>query len=119
MKVLRLALVGCLLLGLAAVSHGEAKNKADKGSVKDKIVGVWEPLKGDLPSGSTVEFTKDGKLIITVKAENQAVTVDGTYEVNGDTVQTKLKEGDKERTEMLTVTTVTDTDLVTKDSSGK
>ena len=34
-----------------------------KKSNADLIVGKWEATKGQMPAGSTIEFTKDGKPI--------------------------------------------------------
>ena len=86
---------------------------------KGKLVGVWESTKSeDLPKGSTVEFTKDGKLILEVKAK-ETVKLEGKYAVEGNKVNITLVIEGKEQKETLVVTKLTDTDLVTKDEKDK
>jgi uncharacterized protein (TIGR03066 family) len=119
MKALRFALVGCLFLGLTAVALGETKKKDDKeASNKEKLVGTWLAVKGDLPEGATVEFTKDGKLKMTAKVQDKTIAIEGKYEVTGNKIKATLKEGDKENTEMLTIKTLTDKVLIVVDSKG-
>ena len=118
MKLLRLVLTTCLLLGLSAAAGAEDK-KAEK-SNKDKIVGTWVLEKPEtpkaLPPGATLEFTKDGKLKLTGKVDGQDVNVEGTYSVDGDKLKTAVKDGDKEQTDTDTITKLTDKELVIKDT---
>jgi hypothetical protein len=55
-------------------------------SNKEKTVGIWEFVKSTgknpPPPGSTVEFTKDGKVKVSIKADKQAIT--GTTELKKD-----------------------------------
>jgi uncharacterized protein (TIGR03066 family) len=119
MIALRLAMVGCLFFGLTALAQAEAK-KADKdASNKEKLVGTWEAVKGDLPEGSTVDFTKDGKLKLTAKVQDKTITMEGKYELDGNKLKVTLKQGDKEMKQTLTIKTLTDKILVTLDEEGK
>jgi uncharacterized protein (TIGR03066 family) len=111
MKTLGFALVACVLLFLPACSGG--KNA-------DKIVGTWEATKGEMPAGSTVEFTKDGKMKINIKAGGQTVSVEGTYKVDGDKLTTTGKGPDgKEKTETVKIKKLTDKELALEDDKGK
>ena len=83
-----------------------------------KIVGVWEAAKGDLPKGSTVEFTKDGKLKLTLKVEDKTLTADGSYTVDGEKVNVVLKFEGQEQKQTLKIKTLTDKMLVTIDEKG-
>jgi uncharacterized protein (TIGR03066 family) len=114
-KQLSLALAIVLLFGAAARAEDK---KADID--KEKLVGVWEAVKGSesLPIGSTIEFTKDGKLKMTIKAD-KSITLQGTYKVEGASFKSTLKEGDKEHTETLKIDKLTDTELVVVDEKGK
>ena len=115
MKALGLALAGCLVLGLTAIGQADDKKEPTN---KEKIVGIWEPTKGELPKGSTVEFTKDGKLKVVVKIEDKSITLEGTYTVDGDKVKTVLKDEGQERKEDLKIKTLNDKELVLVDDKG-
>ncbi len=119
----RIALAAAFVFALTAafctqMANGEEK-KADIS--KDKLVAVWEATKGDtkgsLPKGSTITFTKDGKIHLEVKAA-QVVKVDGTYTINGDKLLVVLMDQGKEHKETITVTKLTDTELITKDEAN-
>jgi uncharacterized protein (TIGR03066 family) len=86
MKVLRSALVGCLFLGLTAVAQAETKKDDKDASNKEKLIGTWVSVKGDLPEGTTVEFTKDGKLKMNVKIQDKTIAIEGKYEVTGNKI---------------------------------
>ena len=117
MKLLRLALVGVLVLG---VSVARADDKKDK-ETQEKLVGTWESIKGSesVPPGSTMEFTKDGKLKLVFKQEDKSLTIEGTYKVDGQTFKATLKVGDKEHTETIKIKKLTDTELVITDEKDK
>jgi uncharacterized protein (TIGR03066 family) len=103
----------CLAGGVAADDK-----KADKNANKDKVVGTWEMVKGTLPQGSTLEFTKDGKLKLVIKGAGQ--TIDGTYAVDGDKIKvTWLKDGKEDMKETLQIKTLNDKTLLTLDQNGK
>ncbi|MBA4063700.1 MAG: hypothetical protein C0501_08305 [Isosphaera sp.] len=86
-----------------------------------KLVGVWELTKsgGDLPVGATVEFTKDGKLNVAVKADGQEMKFDGTYTLKDDKLTVKLKVGDTSIEETATVKKLTDDALEIEDKDKK
>jgi uncharacterized protein (TIGR03066 family) len=111
-----LAFASVLLLGLASAAVAAEKVDASR----EKLVGVWEAAKGDLPKGSIVEFTKDGKIKLEVKAEGKSHTEEGAYELDGDTIKTTHKGKDgKEVKESLKIKKLTDEQLVTEDERGK
>jgi uncharacterized protein (TIGR03066 family) len=115
MTRMALALAAIFMVGLIAI-HADDKNDDSKG----KIVGIWEPTKGDAPKGSTLEFTKDGKLKIVLDADGKKLTIEGTYEIDGKALKTNLKGPDgKERKETMTIEELSDNKLVTKDEKGK
>jgi uncharacterized protein (TIGR03066 family) len=120
MRTTRLALASAFVFALTLAFGSRAvsgeENKAD--IAKDKLVGVWEAAKGDLPKGSTVEFTKDGKLHIVVKDNDKTFKVDGSYAVDGDKLKIVTVFEGKEDKQTITVTKLTDTDLVTKDEKN-
>jgi uncharacterized protein (TIGR03066 family) len=115
MKAITLGLAAFLFAGLTAV-YGEDK----KDDNKTKIVAVWEVVKGDAPKGTTIEFTKDGKIKINLEADGKKIALDGSYELDGDSVKTVLKGPDgKEHKETIKIKKLTDTELTTEDEKGK
>jgi uncharacterized protein (TIGR03066 family) len=86
MKALSALVLGVFALGLAAGAV------ADEKDYPKLIVGKWEITKSDLaPVGSVVEFTKDGKLMAVVKDQGQELKLEGTYKVDKDKLNTKIK----------------------------
>jgi uncharacterized protein (TIGR03066 family) len=103
--------------GLIVLTAGFA-GAADDDNAK-KIVGKWEVTKSgsDLPAGSTVEFTKDGKLTAVIKGD--CTKIEGTYKVEKDKLNVKLKVGDQSVDETVTITKLSDTELELKDKDNK
>lgn len=119
MKTLRL-----VLAAFVAASFGSAALAADdKTDVKKLIVGKWEVAKADadtLPVGTKIEFTADGKLKVTGKDEGgKEQSFEGTYTVDGSSFTYKMKIGDMERSQKITVNKVSDTELDTTNPENK
>ena len=140
MKILRFALVACLMLGLSACSgssekkeDGEKKGTVDGGKKgepdrgipinPDKLIGTWEMTKSEaVPPGTkaTVEFTRDGKITMTATLQGKTVSDGGTYTLNGDKLTfTRKGPRGQEKTETDTIKTLDDTKLVIVDPAGK
>jgi uncharacterized protein (TIGR03066 family) len=120
MKSLATALACVAVLALTGLSLA-AEKKADAKTNKDLIVGVWEVTKSDsgAPAGATIEFTKDGKMIVTIKDGDKTEKVDGTYTIDKDSITSKLKVGDKEKEETVKIKKLDDKVLVVEDKEGK
>ena len=92
MRAAVMAVVAVGLLGLSGTGRAADDNK-------ELIVGAWEIAYSDakdVPVGTKLEFTKDGKVNITVKADGKDVTVDaGGYKVEKDMVTLTGKDGVK------------------------
>jgi uncharacterized protein (TIGR03066 family) len=114
MKALCAAVLGVCVV----VSAGSARPDDDNAK---KIIGVWEVTKssGDLPAGTTIEFTKDGKLMAVIKADGQEVKLDGTYKVEKDKLTVKVKIGDQSLEETATIKKLTDEALEIEDKDKK
>jgi len=110
-RLFALALGGLIVLtaGFATAQDDNAK----------KIVGKWEITKSgsDLPTGSTVDFAKDGKLTAVIKGED--TKLEGTYKVEKDKLTVKLKVADQTIEETVTITKLTDDELELKDKDAK
>jgi uncharacterized protein (TIGR03066 family) len=113
MKATRLALVGILALSLAFAAQAQDKEAKKDDSVKAKLVGTWEVESGKgLPKGAKVQFTKDGKVLITHKRDDEERKIEGTYKVDGTTIKIITKRDDKERKLEIKVSKVDDKQLV-------
>jgi uncharacterized protein (TIGR03066 family) len=130
MQSLRWTLAGCLIAGLVGCGSPSSNNPKPPSSGsnaaaavnpaatnEDKIVGVWELAKGDkMPPGTTFEFTKDGKMKVSMKVQDKTMNMEGTYEVEGDKLKNAGKGPDgKEQKETDTILKLTDAEMVLKD----
>ena len=114
MRVL-VALVA-VAVAVAAGWAGAADEKVDA----RKLVGKWSPAKTDPKGRKTVlEFKDAGKFTMSVTADGKTEAVDGTYKLDGNQMNVEMKVGDTTIKETLTVTRLTDDELVTKDSKGE
>jgi uncharacterized protein (TIGR03066 family) len=113
MKLLAVAIV-CLI--------GAGVRAEDKVDYAKMLVGKWEVSKADegtVPVGSTIEFTKDGKMKVGGKKDDAEMSFEGTYTVKDDTFTFKLKIGDNEAMDTITITKISKTEAVTKNKEGK
>lgn len=107
------------LVALAAVvGVGSAPTR---GQDKDaKLVGKWEVSKSsELPKGSVLEFTADGKMTVLVKDPSGDLKFAGSYKQDGQKLSVKLKAGDLEIEETATIKKLTATDLALEDKDKK
>lgn len=113
MKLLCAWILSIGLVGLAAA-------KADDDTLK-KLVGVWviEKSGSELPSGSTIEFTKDGKVSALVKNANGDLKLEGTFKAEKDKLTVKLKVMEDTIEETVTIKKLTDEILEVEDNDKK
>jgi uncharacterized protein (TIGR03066 family) len=123
MNVLRLLSIATLLssLTVSAWADGE-KDKPDNAKL---IVGKWELSKvendprgfsKDFPLGSLIEFSKDGKMKVTVKKDGKEESETMLYKVEGDKIRVTQKKGDKEEElAPLTIKKIAEQELVWED----
>jgi uncharacterized protein (TIGR03066 family) len=110
------ATLGCTLLALAVCVSASAEDKKDAVDAK-KLVGKWEP-KDKKDKAFTIEFTKDGKAIFGTDSKKQP-QAEGTYKLDGNKLTLTFKFGDKEEKMVRTISKLTDTELTSKDDTGK
>jgi uncharacterized protein (TIGR03066 family) len=124
MNALRTVLASCVVLAAVAVGGRPINGAEDTDANKQKIVGTWEMVKSSeksgLPPGSTVEFTKDGKMKIKAKVQDKELVVEGKYSIEGDKLVSSATGADgKEQKDTDTITKLTDKELVLKGSKGE
>ena len=117
MNVLRWLAVG-VIVGVL----GTAARADDKTDYARMLVGKWEATQtdpGTLPVGAVVEFTRDGKIKFAGKKDDAEMTFEGTYKVEKNTFVMTIKLGDAEKTQTITITKISDTEMSTEDKDGK
>ncbi|MCE9563235.1 MAG: hypothetical protein K8U57_14420 [Planctomycetes bacterium] len=114
MKVVCAAALSVVMVAFA----GTAKAQDDNAK---KLVGVWivDKASGDLPAGSSVEFTKDGKLAAVIKADGKEIKFEGTYKVDKDKINVELKVESETIKETVTIKKLTDEVLELEDKDKK
>jgi uncharacterized protein (TIGR03066 family) len=119
-STLLLSLAAGLLAAAAPAALGDDKDKVSK----DKLVGTWEIVKStaaeSVPPGTLVEFTKDGKLKITLTIDDKKTTLEGSYTLDGDKLKTKITGPDgQEHSDTDTITKLTDKEMSLKDTKDQ
>lgn len=104
------AMLGCTLGVLMVVSGGFADDKIDG----KKLVGKWQPTEKTV----TVEFQKEGKMVITVEIGGKPEKVEGKYKLDGNKLSVVVSAGGKDETDEVTIHKLTDEEMETE-SKGK
>jgi len=104
-----------LLLAFSLVVPVHAEDKA-----KDLIVGKWAPAKPPPGSKVVIEFTKDGKVVMTGTANQKDFKLAGSYKLTDDTtLDITLEQNGKARTDTTKIIKLSKDELVTKDANEK
>jgi uncharacterized protein (TIGR03066 family) len=117
---MRSALVGLAAAVLVAAAGGTAASQDAKDKIDAKLlVGKWTADEADKKDKMFLEFTKDGKLIMSLDfGAGKEFKIDGTYKLAGNKITSKLSFMGQEKSETHTVNTLTATRLVTTDEKG-
>lgn len=108
-------LIGIGLILVLACGATAADDKIDA----KKLIGKWEPKNAKKGESMVMEFTKDGKLIVTGDKGDKEIKIEGTYKLNGDKLSFKMKFGEVDVEETVTITKLTDEEMEGKDKDGK
>jgi uncharacterized protein (TIGR03066 family) len=119
MTMLRLFIAGMIVCALVASTRGADKSK--KSDTAKLLVGKWQTTKDhkEAPAGTVIEFTKDGKMRVTLKKGGKEENIAGVYTLEGDRIQYTLKLGETdEKKDPLTIKKITAEQLVLKGKEG-
>jgi uncharacterized protein (TIGR03066 family) len=108
-------ILGCALVLLCLGTGRAGEDKKDEKIDAKKLVGKWSPKEQKKGESVVVEFGKDGKLTMTYTGDGKESKREGMYKLDGDKLSVTFKKDDKDVAHTLTVTKLTDTELVTKD----
>ena len=99
-----------------------AADPVPKDATKDqaeKVVGKWRITKsgGSEVNGTTVEFTKDGKMTISMnEGQNE---FKGTYKVTKEGIDYTVMIGEEKKTEILKIKKLEEKNMTTEDPEGQ
>jgi uncharacterized protein (TIGR03066 family) len=115
---MRTVIGGAALLVLACAVCG-ADEKKDEPLDGKVLIGKWEPKvpkKGELTS---IEFTKDGKLIALAEVGGKAARAEGTYKLEGNKLTYEVAYMGETIRETVTLIKLTGDEMESKDKEGK
>lgn len=110
------ALIGAVVV-LAFAGFTTAQDKKDEKIDAKKLIGKWEPADGKAPI--VIEFTDKGKMSLSIDIGGKSEKIEGTYKLDGNKLEMVMSFGGKEQKETVTITKLTDDEMVGKDSKDK
>lgn len=114
---MRAVLVGTAAAVLVAVVGGGAEGRQDAAKIDAKLlVGKWQPKDDAKKDDFLVEFSKDGKVTVAFGGKDEKA--EGTYSLDGNKLNLKVKFGDKEKSMTRTIHSLTRTELVSSEEGG-
>ena len=108
------AILGCALAVVLTASAG-ADDKEVAVEAKN-LIGKWS---AKTQKGTVIEFAKDGKLTVTFGAAEKVMAAEGTYALDGNKLKMTIKVGGAEKSDTVTISRLTATEMVGKNEAGK
>src|SRR5262249_23784792 len=113
-------LAAAMWLLVICASALAADNQDDREKeIREKLVGRWELMKEGKPNGTTMEFTKDGKVILQATVTGGTIKAVGTYKIKGEAIHITKKFGEEEVKETLKIKKLTNSELEVEGEAGK
>jgi uncharacterized protein (TIGR03066 family) len=116
MNVLRLMGAGVIVCLLAVGIKAE-----DKKGNANSVVGKWKVVKASpstFPLGTVLDLSKADKVKVTANRDDKEVIHEGTYKVDGAKIIITVKVKGEEQKHVLTITKISETDMVTDHLGG-
>jgi uncharacterized protein (TIGR03066 family) len=116
MNLLRLMGAGVVLCMLAVGTRAD-----DPQDFAKLVVGKWKVAKaspGTFPLGTIVNLSEDDEVKVIGKRDGKVFIHAGTYRMDGATIVITVKVEGKEQKHTLTVTKISETDMVTNHGGG-
>jgi uncharacterized protein (TIGR03066 family) len=111
------SVLSVLALAMLLAPARAKEKKADK--PQDLIVGKWVPAKESDKEKGTVEFTKDGKVILKLMEGDKKIDINGTYKfITDDKVEVELDFMGEKKKETLKIK-VTKDELTSVDEKDR
>ena len=113
MKFRSLIAAGVFSLSVALLA-GDAQAGDDNAK---KIIGSWERKMKE--ATVSLEFTKDGKLTVSMEFDGKTLKAAGTYKIKGDDISVVLDFGGKEKKDSGKIKKLTATEFHLDKGDGK
>ena len=116
MNVLRLLLAGVTVCALAAGTRAD-----DEKDTAKQVVGKWKVVKaspGTFPLGTVLDLSMVDTAKVVGSRDGKEFIHAGTYQVDGARIIINVKVAGEKQKHTLTVTKVSDTDMVTEHGGG-
>jgi uncharacterized protein (TIGR03066 family) len=116
MNALRLMGAGVIVCALAVGIQA-----ADEKDNPKRVVGKWKVVKaspGTFPLGTVLNLSKDDKAKVVGSRDGKEFIHAGTYEVGGAKIIITVKVEGEEQKHTLTITKISDTQMVTEHGGG-
>jgi uncharacterized protein (TIGR03066 family) len=116
MSVLRLS--GASVIACLLVVGIRAEDQKDNATM---VVGKWKVVKASpktLPVGTVIDMSKDNRVKVIGKRDDKEFVHEGTYKVDGAKIIISVKVDGDEQKHVLTITKISDTDMVTDHLGG-
>jgi uncharacterized protein (TIGR03066 family) len=111
------AILGCTAATIFLFAAGSsADDKKEEKIDGAKLIGKWERKDAKKESAFTLEFAKDGKLIVGLGKDSKN---SGTYKLDGNKLTVVLKVGENEIKDTLTITKLTDEEFEAESGAKK
>lgn len=110
--------VGLSSLILVSAAFADGEKKDEKIDFK-KLIGKWEPADNSGAVRMVIEFAEKNKVHVAITESGKTDTVSGTYTIKGNTIDISLSFGGQEQKDTLTVSKLTDDELIAEDSKKK
>ena len=95
--------------------------RAEENDNPKLVVGKWKVVKaspGTFPLGTVLDLSKDDKAKVVGSRDGKEFIHAGTYEVDGAKIIITVKVGGEKQKHTLTITKISDTQMVTKHGGG-
>jgi uncharacterized protein (TIGR03066 family) len=110
---MRAAIVSLVVIGFAGFACA-----ADEKIDAKKLIGKWTPAKEEKGLKMVLDIQEKGKFEMTVTFGEKSEKVPGTYALEGNKLTVEMSFMGKTKKETMTITKLTDAELVTKDEKG-
>jgi uncharacterized protein (TIGR03066 family) len=107
--------------GVIACVLGAGIGAGDEKGNRKRVVGKWKVVKaspGTFPLGTVLDLSADDKVKVTAKRDDREVVHEGTYKVDGARIVLTVKVRGAEQKHVLTITKISDTELITDHLGG-
>jgi uncharacterized protein (TIGR03066 family) len=108
------------LLFVSQLSRAEPIKKPKEQTAEEKVIGKWNLVKsnGTEVSDTKIEFTKDGKVTITLGTGDDKIILDGKYKITKEGIDYEIDHELHKKKEVLKILKLDENSMSTEDPDG-